>query len=197
MVVTERPRPAVPLTKGPFTYAHLRHLRRRIKDRNRYEIIGGVLEVTPAPSIEHQWVAGEFYWRLSGYVRERGAGIVLVAPLDVILSETDVVEPDLLYLTAEQLQRVAHHGVQEPPTLVVEVLSPSTLQRDRGRKRELYERMGVPHYWLVHPLRDTLDAFTLRDDRYAPETTAAADGEFRPQFPGLVIRLSEIWFPSA
>jgi Uma2 family endonuclease len=95
------------------------------------------------------------------------------------------------------LARVTQRAVEEPPTLVVEIISPSTEQRDRTRKQELYERQGVPHYWLADPVLHTLEAYELRGGRYELIATLAGDAEFRPSlFPGLVIRLAEVWPPA-
>jgi Uma2 family endonuclease len=142
--------------RAPFTYAHLRRLREKLDDRQRYEIIGGDLAVTPSPSFPHQVLSALLLRELLNFVTPRGLGIVVHAPLDVVFSDLDVVQPDLMYLTAEQADRVEEYGVHEAPTLLVEILSPSTARRDRHVKRDLYARMGVPHYWLLDPLRRTL-----------------------------------------
>jgi Uma2 family endonuclease len=131
-----------------------------------------------------------------GHVQEHGLGMVFFAPLDVILTDNDVVEPDIVYLTAEQLERVTERAVEEPPTLVVEILSPSTTKRDRTRKQRLYERQGVPHYWLADPKRCTLDVYERRGGGYELVASLAGDAEFRPSlFPGLVIHLADVWPP--
>jgi Uma2 family endonuclease len=182
---------------APLTYAQLVRLREKLDDHNRYELIDGELEVTPAPAPRHQWVAGHLFFVLMGHVLERGLGQLFFAPLDVILTDQDVVEPDIVYLTAEQLARVTERGVEEPPTLVVEILSPSTSRRDRTRKRELYERQGVPHCWLVDPKRCTLEEYKLRHGRYELVASLAGDAEVQPaHFPGLVIRLADVWPPA-
>ncbi len=122
--------------------------------------------------------------------------MVFCAPLDVILTEVDVVEPDVVYVTSEQVARLVRRGVEEPPTLVIEVLSPSTSKRDRTAKRMLYWRQGVPHYWLADPLAETLEICEQRGGRYRGVATLARDAELRPRlFPGLVIPLAEVWPP--
>jgi len=114
----------------------------------------------------------------------------------VILTKHDVVQPDIFYLTAEQIERIGRRGIEEAPTLVVEVLSPSTSARDRGIKRALYERQGVPHYWLAHPTRRSLEVRELHGGQYELVTTLTGHAEFRPAlFPGLVIPLGEVWPP--
>lgn len=182
--------------RAPFTYTQLVYLRDRLDDRNRYELIDGELAVTPAPIPAHQWVVTRLGSTVEIHVYERGLGMVFCAPVDIVFSDLDVVEPDIVYLTAEQVARIGEHAILEPPTLVVEVLSPSTARRDRGHKKDLYERAGVPHYWLVHPTRRTLEAYELQSGRYVLAATAGSDGEFRPAlFPELVIPLGTIWPP--
>jgi Uma2 family endonuclease len=180
----------------PFTYAQLVRLREKLDDHNRYEIVDGDLQVTPAPAPEHQWVSGHFYRLLSTHVWDQGIGMVFSAPLDVMFTDYNVVEPDIVYITAEQIERIGRRGIEDAPTLVLEVLSPSTTARDRGIKHDLYQRQGVPHYWLAHPTRRTLEVRELRQDHYELMTTLTGNAEFRPAlFPGLVIALGEIWPP--
>jgi Uma2 family endonuclease len=182
---------------APLTYEQLVRLREKLDDHNRYELIDGELEVTPAPAPRHQWVVTAFLVPLYVHVRTHQLGMVFVAPLDVIFTDNDVVEPDILYLTAEQVERMSKRGAEEAPALVIEVLSPSTSRRDRARKRELYERQGVPHYWLADPKRCTLDVYERRRGGYELIVTLTGDAEFRPSlFPGLVIRLAEVWPPT-
>ncbi|HZS03126.1 MAG TPA: Uma2 family endonuclease [Chloroflexota bacterium] len=184
------------LQPAPLTYAQLVRLREKLDDHNRYEIIDGDLQVTPAPAPEHQWVSGQFFGLLWTHVRENQLGMVFAAPLDVIFTKLDVVEPDIVYITAEQIKRIGRRGIEEPPTLVIEVLSPSTTARDRGIKRALYERQGVPHYWLAHPTRRALEVHELRGSQYELMATLTGNAAFRPAlFPGLVIPLGEVWPP--
>jgi Uma2 family endonuclease len=181
---------------APFTYSQLVHLREKLDDHNRYEIIDGELQVTPAPAPEHQWLSGQFFGLLWTHVRQNHLGMVFCAPLDVMFTDFSVVEPDIVYITAEQVARIGRRGIEEAPTLVIEILSPSTTARDRGIKRELYERQGVPHYWLAHPTRRTLEVHELRGGHYELMATLTGNAEFRPAlFPGLVIPLREIWPP--
>jgi Uma2 family endonuclease len=175
---------------APLTYAQLVRLRDKLDDRNRYELINGDLQVTPVPSIEHQWVAGHLCAAVLTYVLERGLGMVFFAPLDVILSDLDVVEPDVLYLTADQVERVTKRAVEEPPTLAIEIISASTARRDRTLKREPYQRYGVPHYWIADPKRCTLDVHEPSDGRYQHTTSLRGNAEFRPN-----LFLAEAWPP--
>jgi Uma2 family endonuclease len=187
---------AVSTHRAVFTYDHLLDLREKVDDGQRYEVIDGELVVSPAPGFAHQYASTALVTELNNHVRPRGLGIILHAPFDVIFSKLNVVQPDLVCLTAEQVQRVRERGVEEAPTLVVEILSPSTSARDRREKLQLYARMGVPHYWLLHPRRRYLDAHELREGRYVLVAHLEGDAEFRPAlFPGLVLRLAQIWAP--
>jgi Uma2 family endonuclease len=126
-------------------------------DDNRYELIDGhAYLMAPAPTLDHQDVAGEIYFQL----RQALAGKpcrAFIAPVDVRLPKGDeaddqidtVVQPDVLVVCDET--KLDRRGVRGAPDLVVEVLSPSTASHDQLRKRSVYERAGVPEYWLVHP----------------------------------------------
>jgi len=122
-------------------------------DRNRREILGGDLYVTPAPSPLHQRVLANLAEVLNQWVRARAIGKVFPSPIDVVLSQVDVVQPDLAYVSADRLQIVTGTGIQGAPDLVIEVLSRSTARLDRGHKMETYARFGVQEYWADRPRR--------------------------------------------
>ncbi|MBI2941202.1 MAG: Uma2 family endonuclease [Chloroflexi bacterium] len=164
------------------------------EDGNRYELYEGEIEVTPASGSRHQRVVGNLDWALESHVRPRNLGTVLFAPLDVLLSETTVVQPDILFVAREREGTIGERYVGGPPDLVVEVLSPTTRHRDRVIKRQLYARFGVPHLWMLDPDQRRFQAFNLVEGGYqlsvegqADETVSAAP------FPDLTIRLGEVW----
>ena len=118
----------------------------------RYELLDGELVVAPAPRIPHQRVAVELGTRLHTFVKDSGLGEILFAPCDVLLSNTDVVQPDLLFVSRERGDiLLGGDNVRGAPDLVIEILSPSTSGLDRTLKRRLYARYGVREYWLVDP----------------------------------------------
>lgn len=165
-------------------------------DGRRYELIDGELFVTPSPALDHQVVLGHLHVWLYHHVEDRQLGRVLLAPFDVILSNISVVEPDLVFVERASLDRLAQRGVEGAATLAVEILSPSTAARDRGRKKGLYARHGVPFYWLVDPRKRTLEAFVLRAGAYALAVRGAAnDTVSPPPFPALRLPLARIWAP--
>src|SRR5713226_3989394 len=118
------------------------------EDNLRRELIDGELIVTAAPATRHQRVVAKLVHRLFTYCEAHG-GEVLPAPLDVYFTETNVVEPDVLYVRPENLGRFEKRFFRSAPDLVVEVSSPSTRRLELVRKRELYERFEVPEYWDV------------------------------------------------
>jgi Uma2 family endonuclease len=163
-------------------------------DGRRYELQDGELSVTPAPDPYHQISSRELFRVLDEHVRARGLGEVLYAPLDVILSDTTVLQPDIVYLDRTRLAAISRRGIEGPPTLVVEILSPSTASIDRRTKTRLYARFGVPFYWLVDPEARTLEALSLGPDGYA--LTLRAEGRepvSPPPFEGLALVPAALW----
>jgi Uma2 family endonuclease len=118
-------------------------------DGKRYEIIEGDLIVTAAPRILHQRVVTRLSHYLLAFVEANGLGHVFVAPVDVVLSEFDVVEPDIIYISNERARILTEKNVQGAPDLVVEVLSEWTARIDRTAKLKLYAKYGVAEYWVL------------------------------------------------
>ena len=164
-------------------------------DRLRYEILDGELLVTPAPSLVHQRVSRRLQRQLERFFESGGRGEVFAAPTDVILTPHDVVEPDLLVVT--DIQQLSRRGVEGPPALVVEILSPSTRDRDQTLKARRYAELGVPHYWIVDPDALRITFYRAEGQRYV--VAAEADGDTTvdaPGWPGLTIAVGELWEPS-
>ena len=134
-------------------------------DDKRYELLNGNLMMVPAPNRKHQWVLGRLHVELDRFTQEHGLGEVYVAPFDVVLSDTDVVQPDLLFISRARKHTLTDKNVQGAPDLVIEILSPSTADRDRGYKRDLYGRHGVLEYWIVDAMAETVAVHRQRDGR--------------------------------
>jgi len=163
-------------------------------DGRRYELHDGEIEVTPAPSTKHQTVVKNLLFLLEGYLREHRIGTLLQAPVDLILSETTVLQPDLLVVLRGRESLITDRGIEGPPDLVVEVLSPGTASRDRKSKFQLYARHGVSHYWIVDPNARRLEAYGIMSTGYALSGVLEGEGELSSDlFPGLVLRGSAIW----
>lgn len=120
-------------------------------DGKRHEIIDGDHFMTPSPDTKHQRVSGNLFNAIANFLKGRKNGEVFTAPFDVMLSDEDIVEPDLLFVSADRSAIITDKNVQGPPDLVVEILSDSTRKTDEIVKRKLYERYGVREYWIVDP----------------------------------------------
>ena len=125
-------------------------------DDERYELLNGNLMMVPAPNMKHQKVLVRLAQKLSNFAEEHRLGEVYVAPCDVVLSDTDVVQPDLLFISRAREHTVTDKNVRGAPDLVIEILSPSTADHDLGYKHDLYGRHGVLEYWIVDPMAETI-----------------------------------------
>lgn len=164
-------------------------------DGLRHEIIDGEHYVTPSPSVRHQQISGRLFHLIQLHLDTHPIGAIFYAPLDALLSEFDIVVPDLIYISNERSRYLTSKNLQGPPNLVIEILSPSTARRDQRLKHDLYERVGVEEYWLVDPARDVVDVYHRQDDdrfgtamRYAKTATLTS-----PLFPDLEIRLDRVF----
>jgi Uma2 family endonuclease len=158
-------------------------------DGNRYEVIAGELYVTPAPGKVHQIVSARFNWHLRGFATEQiKLGEVLYAPVDVLFAEGDYLQPDIVFLRADHEHYWTKRGIEGPPDLVVEVISPSTARQDRLLKRERYVRFGVPEYWIIDPKLRRVEVYRLQEA--ADQPTIVSDRlEWRPVEGGPVLEL--------
>jgi Uma2 family endonuclease len=137
-----------------------------IADDGCYEVVGGVLYMSPSPSWDHQAIIIEIVACLRSYVQVTGLGRVGVAPLDVELSYGNIVQPDVFVLLNEHLDRITHSRVIGAPDLVVEVASPSTASHDLREKQDAYACAGVSEYWVVNPDARTVELLVLKGKSY-------------------------------
>jgi Uma2 family endonuclease len=128
-------------------------------DGLRHEIIDGEHYVTPSPVTRHQRISRNLLHLMQTYLDSHPIGELFAAPFDALLSEFDIVVPDLLFLSNERAGFLTSKNLQGPPDLVIEILSPSTKSRDQKLKRDLYERVGVTEYWVVDPEQDRVDIY--------------------------------------
>lgn len=135
-------------------------------DGCRYEIVQGVLMMTPAPETAHQGIIGEISSFLRSQIFDTKRGLVLTSPVDVVFSEDTQTQPDVLVLLKEHLDRLQKQRILGAPDLVVEVISPSSVTYDRLVKHNIYEQAGVPEYWLVKPSTQSIEVFVLETSKY-------------------------------
>ena len=163
-------------------------------DDERYELLDGALIVPPAPNTAHQSVQAELGWRMARFIREGGLGHLFFAPTDVVLSRTDVVQPDLLFISSERVDIITPANIQGAPDLIVEIRSDSTAERDESFKRQLYADCGVEEYWLVDPEAATISVLLLRENAYAEAATYTVGQTLTsPMLDGLSINLDDLF----
>jgi Uma2 family endonuclease len=163
-------------------------------DGRRYELHEGELSATLAPGLSHQDILGNLFVILRGHVNARDLGKVFVAPVDCILESITVVQPDIVFVETARRSLMSERGIEGAPTLVVEVISPSTGAIDRRRKLQLYARYAVPYYWIVEPPARTIEAHALARGRYeqAGVLSGATPASLLP-FGDLILAPGEIW----
>ena len=124
---------------------------RNTPDDERWELLNGELVMAPSPKTTHQEISGNLFFLLRLFVGQMALGRVFVAPLDVVLSDRNVLQPDVLFVSSQREHIITEDNIQGAPDLVVEVLSPSTASRDWRIKLDLYAQHGVREYWVVDP----------------------------------------------
>jgi len=126
----------------------------------RYQLLDGEMILAPSPVTKHQDIAAQIFLALNQFVRQHSLGRVWYAPLDVVLSNHDVAQPDIMFVSNARSAIITEANIQGAPDLVVEILSPGTAVYDRGYKQALYGRHGVREYWLVEPDAETVEMLT-------------------------------------
>lgn len=163
-------------------------------DGRRYELHEGELSVTPGPGLSHQDILGNLFVILRSHVNAGGLGKVFIAPVDCILENITVVQPDIVFVEMARRSVMSERGIEGPPTLVVEIISPSSAGIDRRRKLQLYARYAVPYYWIVDPPARTIEAHQLAQGLYRDAgTLSGTTTASLPPFPDLVLDPRGIW----
>ena len=159
-------------------------------DDERYELLHGELVMAPAPREIHQYFLIKLVAKVETFVDERNLGTVYCAPFDVVLSDTNVVQPDLLFISNERAHIITPENIQGAPDLVVEILSPATAERDKIVKFELYAQHGVQEYWIVDPDARSITVFLLDGGEFE-EVDTYSEGETltSPMLAGFTFKL--------
>jgi len=152
-----------PSQKKTYTYEDYLKLP---DDRNRYEIINGELIMTPAPKMIHQKISGNMELQLRLFVKKNKLGEVFDTPCDVFLTQKDIVQPDILFVSNENKKIITEDNIKGAPDLAIEVLSPTTAYYDLIEKKELYEKFGVREYWIVDYKKHWVEVHVLKNKKY-------------------------------
>ena len=177
-------------TRIKFTYEDYKHT----SEDKRYELIDGELILAAAPRRAHQRMDMRLGNRIYTYVETHDLGEVYSSPFDVVLTDTDVIQPDLLFVSKERLHIINDDNIRGAPDLVVEILSPSTAGRDRTIKRTLYARHGVKEYWMVDTDAKNISVLFLSEQGYEI-TGIYGEGQTltSPTLEGFTLNLAEIF----
>lgn len=163
-------------------------------DGLRRELINGELFVSPSPKTRHQRISVRLTTAFANYFAAYGGGEAFHAPLDILFTNKDVVEPDLLVVLDDQREIMTEKNIQGVPALLIEILSDP--RHDRVRKRNLYAKVGVPEYWIVDPDADRIEIFRLGARGYGPpEILEPGDELAFARLPDLRILLADVLAP--
>ena len=166
----------------------------KIDDNNQYELIGGKLILVPAPRTIHQKVKLRLAWFITNFIRKNDLGEILDAPTDVILTEKDKPQPDILFISKERLNIITEYNVQGAPDLIIEVLSPSTSRWDRVEKSKMYYTHGVKEYWIADPDSKVIEIFIPGENNWNLFQAYDEDDMLTsPLLAGLEIPLKDIF----
>lgn len=183
--------------QGGYTYAD--YVKIPEEPGYRFEVLEGILVREPSPSMHHQRVVLALSRQLANFFEEFDPeGELFTAPLDVTLAAGTVLQPDILFISGSRRGIMCEERIDGPCDLVVEVMSPANRRKDRLRKMEIYRKAGIPHYWLVDPDENTLEAFALKDGSYALVTAGGPGDSFaHTDFPGLDLDLARVFYRPA
>ena len=164
-----------------------------LPEDKHYELIEGELVMVPSPGRKHQRVLGRLYQTLSRFLERKNLGELYMAPFDIMLSPTVVVQPDLLFVSRERLLIITEANIQGPPDLVAEILS-SDHEKDRGIKKKLYAKFGVEEYWIVDPEGKSIEVMELEEKGFRTVGIfKSKDVLTTKTFPGLNIKTFEVF----
>jgi Uma2 family endonuclease len=191
----EKLKPAAMLVTHPvkrYTYTDYKNL--DVDDNFLYELINGELVQKSAPSPRHQDILMNLIRHLDGFVFSKKLGKVLCAPVDVFVDEHNVPQPDLLFVNNEHRGYITPDGLFGPPDLVVEIVSPSSITRDRVDKMRIYRNFGIPEYWIVDPRYASIEIFYLTGKEYELYSVAVEKGAVQSKvLEGLVVNMDDMF----
>jgi Uma2 family endonuclease len=143
----------------------------------RCEIFNGNLIMAPSPLSEHQRVSSNLEFEIQSSIRGRLKAILFHAPMDVVFDSSNVLQPDIIYVS-EKKKDIVKHGkpIMGTPDMVVEILSKGSLVYDRVEKKNLYEKFGVEEYWIVDPQNQSVEVYCLENNHYELFSSAEIKG---------------------
>lgn len=165
----------------------------KLDDDKRYEIIDGNLLMAPAPDTWHQDWVGNLYVRLASFIKQNNLGRLFLSPMDVVLDQENTVQPDLVFVATANEGIIQRRGIFGVPDLLIEIISPASVRRDRYDRKNLFARFGVKEYWIGDPANVALEILTLKAGQYELHCAAEQKGKLSSSMlKGLEFDLSEI-----
>jgi Uma2 family endonuclease len=178
-----------------LTLAEFRQFDFDDNDPFHYELLDGEVVQKSSPSPYHQRTSRQLIVAIDAHIRQNNLGEVFYSPIDVVLDDYNVPQPAVVFLTTEQAPLVTHDGIMGVPTMVAEIISPSSVIRDRRQKYGIYERFGVAEYWLVDVAHAEIEVYTLQNGQYSLHSAASAlEGTLQSVvLPALVLDLTVLF----
>jgi Uma2 family endonuclease len=174
---------------GPKTYADYQ----KLKEGEPYQLINGMFVKSPSPTVHHQELIKRFVKALL-ILEDKGIGRLLFAPMDVYFSDTEVYQPDIIFIAADNTSVEMDKIVEGAPDLIIEILSPSTAYYDLRHKADVYAQSGVREYWIVDPGEETVEVYSNAGGRFSREVTAKNSGEARSTiFPEFRVDIGKLF----
>ncbi|RJQ24722.1 MAG: Uma2 family endonuclease [Peptococcaceae bacterium] len=159
-----------------------------------YQLIGGKLVMTPAPTTYHQIISMRLEVKLANFVAEKDLGIILYAPVDVYFEEKETYQPDIVFIARDRLHIIEPAKIKGAPDLVVEILSPSTGYYDLKKKARTYARHGVKEYWVVDPEDKSIEVYMGEEGKFVLNQRVEEEGKIESIIiDGLEMETKEIF----
>lgn len=164
-----------------------------LEENPNQQLISGNLIMSPSPSVLHQRILRKLVVKLNEFAEERGDE-VLFSAIDVYLNETNVPQPDIVYVLNKNKNCIKEKGIEGAPDLIVEIISPSNSYIDRYQKKEIYEKSGIQEYWLIDPKNATLEIYGLKEGKYKMAQYLISQGLIEsPLLTTLTLDLAALW----
>lgn len=150
----------------------------KTSDGERYELIEAELIMNPSPVTYHQWISRKIEFELEKFVEEKKLGCVFDAPLDVYFDDTNLLQPDILFIAKSRLDIIGEKNIQGAPDITIEILSEATAYKDLVKKKKIYAKFGVKEYWIVDPVERTIELYTLKETAFVLMNSFAKNETF-------------------
>ena len=182
-------------TTKKITYKEFRQMEFDENDRFFYELLKGELVKKSAPSALHQRISRRLSFKIESWIQEKDLGELFYSPIDVFLDDYNAPQPDLIFIKKQRLEIVhLDNGIVGVPDLIVEIISPSSIKRDRFDKMNIYQKFKASEYWIVDPANSSIEIYTLQNDELEITDFAAEKGIVQsPALGGLEIEMMNIF----